>query len=215
LQWVFGKLVEEANAFFRQVFLVGAVFNGILPSLHSLRVTVASLAQVFAAEAVVFKTLVMGRAWLALGLVLVAVVFGAFGKSEDSAVSSGCDSDDVTCKEQPSPREGSETAKCVPAKSCFTNDDCSGGPFTGYDVRRERTQRLCRFSDVLPSWVDSPPLDCLGIDILVPVPQSSFKSNGFESHFDALLKFCNQEDCVPGKDSCFGLPCNSGTCACF
>lgn len=36
----------------------------------------------------------MGRAWLALGLVLVAVVFGAFGNSKGLKDSSGCDDDD-------------------------------------------------------------------------------------------------------------------------
>uniref|UniRef100_A0A915CIA9 Chondroitin proteoglycan 3 n=1 Tax=Parascaris univalens TaxID=6257 RepID=A0A915CIA9_PARUN len=157
----------------------------------------------------------MGRAWLALGLVLVAVVFGAFGKSEDSAVSSGCDSDDVTCKEQPSPGEGSETTKCVPAKSCFTNDDCSGGTCLGIALGK------CNCGACPPLAQCDDDSDCGGLKGACNNQTSlcdcdkGFKSNGFESHFDALLKFCNQEDCVPGKDSCFGLPCNSGTCACF
>ncbi|VDK24114.1 unnamed protein product, partial [Anisakis simplex] len=40
----------------------------------------------------------------------------------------------------------------------------------------------------------------------------SFNPNG--SYFDALMFFCNIKRGVPNTDKCFGLPCNSGLCAC-
>uniref|UniRef100_A0A9J2Q433 Chondroitin proteoglycan 3 n=1 Tax=Ascaris lumbricoides TaxID=6252 RepID=A0A9J2Q433_ASCLU len=157
----------------------------------------------------------MERAWLALGVVLAAVVFGAFGKSQRLALWSGCDDDDVICKGQWSRAEDNETAKCVPAKTCFIDDDCFAGSCLGIAVG------TCNCGACVPLAKCDDDSNCGGLkgacnnQTMLCDCDRGFKLNGFESHFDALLKFCNQENCEPNTDSCFGLPCNSGTCACF
>ncbi|KHN73077.1 Chondroitin proteoglycan 3 [Toxocara canis] len=159
----------------------------------------------------------MDSQWLALSFLLVAVILGTLGRdSRERDWSDECDEDDEICKKWlRADDNATDAAKCVPMAKCFEDGDCNGGKCSGFSLGK------CDCGACLSLVSCKDDSSCGGLSGACNNEtgfcdcDSGFKSNGFESHFDAMMKFCSQADCTPNNSSsCFGLPCHSGICSC-
>ncbi|VDM97518.1 unnamed protein product [Thelazia callipaeda] len=98
---------------------------------------------------------------------------------------------------------------CVLAKVCSNDSDCAEGQCVGIAVGK------CNCAACIPFLSCTSDMDCGGL-------QNSCNSEnycnceqaGFANTVDAWFKLCNQVACYKDSDTCFGLPCNTGTCIC-
>ncbi|VDM29978.1 unnamed protein product [Toxocara canis] len=104
--------------------------------------------------------------------------------------------------------------KCSRAKVCFSDSDCNGGYCLGIAVGK------CNCGACISFVTCNDDSNCGGL-IGACNNQTGqcdcelgFRVNAINTYFDALMNVCNVKDCVANTNSCFGLPCNSGICAC-
>uniref|UniRef100_A0A915CAZ9 Chondroitin proteoglycan 3 n=1 Tax=Parascaris univalens TaxID=6257 RepID=A0A915CAZ9_PARUN len=103
--------------------------------------------------------------------------------------------------------------KCVSGANCFGDSDCVTGRCLGIAVGKCNCGVCFTF---LPCRNDAA---CGGLRGACDNQtrycdcDKGFRANGFQTIFDAARLLCNVKDCSD-RDSCYGLPCNSGFCAC-
>uniref|UniRef100_A0A0N4UWR1 Disintegrin domain-containing protein n=1 Tax=Enterobius vermicularis TaxID=51028 RepID=A0A0N4UWR1_ENTVE len=101
---------------------------------------------------------------------------------------------------------------CDTNSVCFSDSDCFGGKCVGLGVNR------CACLSCVSGSICSATYGCGGLKDACNLATSvcdcekAFKRYGYKSYGDALNDLCNIRYCVPDTDSCFGMPCNPGTC---
>uniref|UniRef100_A0A0M3HXD7 Chondroitin proteoglycan 3 n=2 Tax=Ascaris TaxID=6251 RepID=A0A0M3HXD7_ASCLU len=107
------------------------------------------------------------------------------------------------------------TKMCIPSMVCYSDSDCNKGKCIGIALGKCNCGACATF---VPCKDDSA---CGGLIGACSKENGfcdcdrGFKANGIESIFTALADVCNVKDCAPNNGSCFGLPCNTGVCACL
>ncbi|VDM48042.1 unnamed protein product [Toxocara canis] len=105
--------------------------------------------------------------------------------------------------------------KCVPSKVCFGDSDCNGGSCLGIAVGKCSCGACVSLLSCKDDSACGGLIGACNNETSLCDCELGFKTHTIGSFFDALVSVCNVRDCVPNTDSCFGLPCNSGICACF
>uniref|UniRef100_A0A914CP52 Chondroitin proteoglycan 3 n=1 Tax=Acrobeloides nanus TaxID=290746 RepID=A0A914CP52_9BILA len=114
------------------------------------------------------------------------------------------------------PDTKSAQKNCTAAAVCYNDRDCNGGRCLGFFNGK------CNCNACLNFLTCKDDTACGGLNHACMANTSrcdcfaAHRTNGFPTFFDAMRELCNVKDCNGDneREACFGLPCNSGLCAC-